>query len=241
MALVAAAVCPHPPLLVPAVGRGIDLLAREAAREAAARVVAAEPDLVVLVGADRTRAQYGPADSGSFLQYGVDLTVPLEPAAGGPPPTMPLSLTVGGWLLAEAEWLGNRLAYGVPDAMPQPDAIALGAEIAGLADRVALLCLGDGSARRTEKAPGWLDRRAEPFDREVADALADADPDRLTALDRELAAELLVAGGTSWQVLAGAARGGSWFGELLADEAPFGVGYFVAVWHERDATSAAPA
>ena len=44
------------------------------------------------------------------------------------------------------------------------------------------MLLGEGSARRTVKAPGYLDARAEPFDTAVADALAAGDPQRLLGL-----------------------------------------------------------
>ena len=37
-------------------------------------------------------------------------------------------------------------------------------------DRVAVLAMGDGSACRTEKAPGYLDDRSIDFDNSVADA-----------------------------------------------------------------------
>jgi hypothetical protein len=90
--------------------------------------------------------------------------------------------------------------------------------------------MGDGSACRTERAPGYLDERAVGFDAEVARALAEADTGALSRLDPVLAAELLAAGRAPWQVLAGAARGGRFTGALLADEAPYGVGYLVATW-----------
>ena len=94
---------------------------------------------------------------------------------------------------------------------------------------MGLLAMGDGSACRTLKAPGYLDPRAEPFDRAVTKALADADTEALLALDPALAAELMVAGRAPWQVLAGAA-GGRYRGEVLYDEAPYGVQYAVATW-----------
>ena len=94
----------------------------------------------------------------------------------------------------------------------------------------ALLVIGDGAATHTEKAPGYLDERAGPFDDAVAAALAAADPAALAALDPVLAAELWVAGRAPWQVLAGATEDGTWTGELLHSSRPFGVGYHVAVW-----------
>lgn len=99
-----------------------------------------------------------------------------------------------------------------------------------MADRVGLLVLGDGSACRTVKAPGYLDERAEPFDAELARALGAADTEALAGLDAELCRQLQVEGRAPWQVLAGAARGAGLGGKLRYADAPYGVGYFVASW-----------
>jgi hypothetical protein len=228
--LVAAAVCPHPPLLIPAVGVGVEVAARPAAAAAVANLVAADPGLVVVVGAGPAAVTYTPASSGSLGGFGVDQVVPLGPRLGGGAAALPLSITVGAWLLRETTWTGDREAFGVPETLTSAEAAALGAELADLDERVALLCMGDGSARRSERAPGWFDSRAEAFDATVSTALTAADPAGLLRLDAELARELLVAGRASWQVLGGAALGQTWRGELTYDEAPFGVGYFVATW-----------
>jgi hypothetical protein len=98
--------------------------------------------------------------------------------------------------------------------------------------------MGDGSARRSERAPGHLDERAAPFDAGVERAVRDADLAALAALDPDLAAELLATGRPGWQVLAGALGGdplGTGAGaarpvaEVLYADAPLGVGYLVAV------------
>jgi aromatic ring-opening dioxygenase LigB subunit len=95
--------------------------------------------------------------------------------------------------------------------------------------------MGDGSARRSVAAPGYVDERAATFDATVAAALKSADVDALLALDPQLAGDLLAAGRASWQVLAGAAGPGC-TAELLYDDAPYGVGYFVATWTADAAT-----
>jgi aromatic ring-opening dioxygenase LigB subunit len=98
--------------------------------------------------------------------------------------------------------------------------------------RTALLVMGDGSACRGPKSPGYDDPRAGAYDEGVARALAGADADALLGLDPVLSAELKVAGRAAWQVLAGAVRaaGGDWRGELSYQAAPYGVSYFVANW-----------
>ncbi len=219
--LIRAAVCPHPPLLVPEVARGA---AHELAglRAACARAVRglAPADAVVVVGSGPATRDHGVDATGSLRAYGADVTV------GDGAPVLPLSLTIGRWLL------GARGAsyHAVAQDAPAQECTRLGAELADSAERVALLVMGDGSACRTERAPGYLDERAEGFDAEVARALAAADAGALARLDPQLAEGLLAAGRAPWQVLAGAAGDGRFAGQLLADEAPYGVGYLVASW-----------
>ncbi len=106
----------------------------------------------------------------------------------------------------------------------------LGAEIGGGSERVALLVMGDGSACRTLKAPGYLDERAAPFDAGPHAPWATRTSAPSRALDAGLARELQASGRAPWQVLAGAAEGAGLDGTLLYDEAPYGVGYLVAAW-----------
>jgi hypothetical protein len=138
---------------------------------------------------------------------------------------------MGVWLVRRAGIDGGRSwsAHTVaPDATPA-ECAAIGGGLA-VADPWALLVLGDGSACRGQKAPGYDDPRAEPFDKTVAEALGTADAGALLGLDPALAAELRAAGRAPWQVLAGAVRDSAepWAGELLHDAAPYGVAYFVA-------------
>lgn len=70
-----------------------------------------------------------------------------------------------------------------------------------------LLVVADGSARRTEKAPGHLDERAAAVDDAIVGAIrgsAEGGLERLLDLDPALSAELLVAGRAPLQVLAAA-------------------------------------
>jgi hypothetical protein len=240
VSLVAAAVCPHPPLLVPQVGSGGSIVdeVRAAAIEAVRGLVAAGPQLVGVVGAGPQTSSFTPADSGSFRPFGVEMDVPLGPRACGGRASLPLSLTVGAWLLGQAGWQGERQAAAVSDAATAGEAAQVGVQVGRLAEQVAVLCMGDGSARRTEQAPGWLDERAAPFDGAVARALSTADTAALLELDIALARDLLVAGRAAWQALAGAAAdadpAGGWRARISYDGAPFGVGYFVATWFLAD-------
>ena len=125
---------------------------------------------------------------------------------------LPLALAVGASLLAGRE----HVLVGVVDG-----------EVAFEGD---VLVVADGSATRSEKAPGSFDPRAEPFDEEVARCLRSGDAAGLLALDPVLAAELWVGGLATWQAAARSLRHRRWEGDLHWSGAPYGVYYAVATW-----------
>ncbi|SEE13353.1 hypothetical protein SAMN05428954_1858 [Streptomyces sp. 2112.3] len=234
--LVAAAVCPCPPLLVPEVAAGaapeLDAL-RAACLDAIGVLAAARPDRLVVLGPsdEAGRGPYPQGASGSFRGFGVDLEVRLGAAETVPERELPPSLAVGAWLLSRTDRAEAAVeGLGVATSLPRDRALSAGREIAASAPRVALLVMGDGSACRTVKAPGYFDERAEAFDAAAARALGTADTEALAALDEEPAAALQASGRACWQVLAGAAEDAGLSGRLLGDQAPYGVGYFVASW-----------
>jgi hypothetical protein len=225
-AVVTVAFCPCPPLLLPAVAAGAapdtaDL--RRACREAIEAMLSVRPEVVVVVGdgvPDDVR--YGPGDVGDLRGFGVDLTVPFSGQVRPGGHRLPLAHTVGAWLLDEAGHGGVRLGVGPGDLT---DALAV------LPGPVGILALGDGSARRTLKAPGYLDPAAEPFDAGIAATLAGGDPAALAALDLAEGARLLAAGTPTWAAVGAVLAGRRPVARLRADTAPYGVGYLVADWH----------
>ncbi|MFY4723522.1 class III extradiol dioxygenase subunit B-like domain-containing protein [Streptomyces sp. LaBMicrA B280] len=236
--LVAAAVCPCPPLLVPevAVGAAPEMDAvRAACADALGVLAAARPDLLIVVGpaGPGEGGVFPPGARGSFKGYGVDLDVRLGAGAqhAATERELPSSLAVGAWLL---ERTGRADApvegLGAEETLPPERCAEIGRELAERADRAALLVLGDGSACRTVKAPGYLDERAAPYDTAAARALAAADLPALLSLDAALARTLKSSGRAPWQILAGAAEGTDLGGGLLYEDAPYGVGYLVATW-----------
>jgi hypothetical protein len=143
---------------------------------------------------------------------------------------LPLSLAVGAWLLRDRPLTPPRVGRIVAADL-DPDACArIGRDLAGLAPRVALLVMGDGSACRGEKSPGYADDRAPEFDRATTEAFRTGDAPALAAMSPTLAAELLAAGRAPWQVLAGAAAGTPVTADVSYDSAPYGVQYTVATW-----------
>ncbi len=221
---VAVAFCPQPPLLVSEVGAGEKVAVREPSI-AAVRWLAGRPvQRIVVLGPAAAASCFGPGAAGSFTSYGVDLTVRMPGAAGGTSDPLPLSLAVGAWLLEQASWTGDVLAI----TCDEKGTLASGLDPFGPGD--ALLVMGDGSARRTEKAPGWLDERAAGFDAQASAALAAGDPGLLAGLDLGLGHELLAAGAPAWRAAADLLSGTRWQAEVSYDDAPYGVGYLVATW-----------
>ncbi len=225
--IVAAAFCPHPPVLVPDLAQGAadELHAlRAACRAAITRVAAAGAPLVV-VGSGSSRAVYPATARGSLAGFGVPLEVPLgcddiaadEPGAG----ELPVALTIGAWLVRDALGPGTG-ATGI-SVGAGPDPVSIGSD-------AALVVMGDGSARRSTAAPGYFDERAESFDAGVAAALSGGDSSALAGLDPGLGSELLAAGVPAWRAAAGLLGSRRYAAELLYDDAPYGVGYFVAAW-----------
>ena len=243
--LTAAAVCPHPPLLIPAAIGGAAgdpppalCAVRDACDASVRALAAAEPDLIAVVGGGPADREYGATAAGSLSEFGVPVTV------GEGEPVLPLSLTVGRWLLgragvgagAQAPGHGPQvLLQAVDQRASADDCLKLGAAISERAPRVALLAMGDASARRARDTEGAPDPRAEDYDGEVAEALAAADARWLARLDPTLDGELLVAGRAAWQVLAGAAGGVRMCGRLRCMASPYGVTYLVASWEESRA------
>lgn len=220
MTLLAVGFVPSAPLLVPAVAGGSAVLnddLRVASLQAVRRLMDAAPSEIVVAAPVPPAGEWSGHATWDFSGFGV----PREDAAGLE--RLPWQLGIGAWLLDEAGCVVPRryLGVGIDD---QPGQV-------GSSDRATVLAIGDGSACRTEKAPGYLDPRAEAFDAAIADCLACGDIDRLASIDAALAADLMCSGLPVWRWLAAAMAGQPVSGsELSVDGAPYGVGYFVASW-----------
>ena len=236
--LIAAAVCPHPPLLIPEAtgtpGLGVPgdpelARLRTACDQAIAALLAERPDLIVAVGSDPKTArtsEYPPGAMASLREFGVPFTM------GTGSPTLPLSLTIGKWLLSRAE---PSLAawWGVAAGAAPAECVELGEKLAALAPRVAMLAMGDGPGRRARRAPGAPDPDADRYDDYLAASLAAPDPAALAALDPVQDDNLFVACRAACQVLAGAAGRDPFDAILRYRGVPFEVTYVVASWRRR--------
>jgi hypothetical protein len=233
--ILGAAFCPHPPVLVPDVAQGAagELAEVRAACAEAIADVAGLGAQLVLLGCDSASASHSPLCRGSLSGFGVPVQVHLGAPTCGGQLDLPLSLTVGAWLVREV--LGPRngaVGFSIgPDFAGSRAAV----ELLGLADGhdIVLLVMGDGSARRSTSAPGYLDDRAAGFDAGVVAALATGGAAALQDLDPVLGAELLSAGVPAWRAAGRLLDGADYDARLLLDAAPYGVGYFVATWIVR--------
>jgi aromatic ring-opening dioxygenase LigB subunit len=218
--ILAAAVCPHPPSLVPQLAPGTDDelgWLREACAAAVRTVLDTGPGRIVVIGPGdhgvALTADLDESAGGTLAAYGVDVR------AGGADVRLPLSLTIGAWLLDAAGWHGPRTySTGRPD----------------VSGDVGLLVMADGTISRSVKAPGFFDERAEAYDGAIAAALRDGDPTALAAVDPHLGAELGAAGVPALLTLAALTEGAAVTAHLRHDDAPLGVGYVVADWLLRE-------
>lgn len=255
---------PHPPIIVPAVGRdGLRRCAstRQACAEVAARVAAIAPARLVLVSPHAPRLAKAAAVfatsriSGSLARFGaagarVDLLNDLDlvsrlTAAGRPfgPVEAPLDhgALVPLWYLADAGWSGPTAVVGLPGRADRDElrrqGEALGAALEALPGPIVLIASGDMSHRVTPGAPAGYDPRAVGFDLTVRDLVAAGDLDGLFELDddlREAAAEDVI---DPVLVVASAIGFDARGTAVLSYEHPFGVGYLVAVLHEAGAAA----
>jgi hypothetical protein len=229
--LVAAAFVPIPPLLVPEIAAGsaaADESLRQACRAAVARLLGAALDELVVVGPATVD---GPVDGGwDWRGFGV-------PSPEAPPTRrLPLGLGIGSWLLdTQAHDVPVRRHHGVSIASPAALCAATGRELVAGPARVGLLVCGDGTACRSEKAPGHLVPAAQAWDDTALGALQDAAVAALLALDPDAATRLMAVGRAPWQVLAGAAGDAVFDARIDWAEAPYGVMYIAGTWLRREA------
>jgi hypothetical protein len=246
--LVAAALVPPTALLVPgAAGRAAVLGAeRAAALEAVGAVLAAHPEIVVVVvpGTVRAEGRLRPTLTAAGVPDAAWRGAAGQRVLPGPEDawetTSPsevviddVAAAVGLWLLARAGWSGPTRVLGVGEPASgssgaRPHTGLAAAELAG-AERVAALLLGGGSARRGPDAPLAEDPRAEAADAAMVAWLETLDPDGPRGLDDALAAELAISALGPARVLVGLpglrCTGVSSF-------LPLGATYLVATWQQ---------
>lgn len=223
MSVLTAVVVPAAPALLPGVGGTADPLGglRDRARRLVGETLATakgDPRLVV-VGSGRTTGTW-PVDAPSGAARFTTGRVPEG--------ALPTALEIGRELAPTRG--GELLLQSIAaDAAPEQCA-SLGQRLAS-GQPTVLVCVADGPATLTEKAPGHLQPDAAPFAAGLSRALAGGDAGALADLVPDTCDRLWMRGRPALQVLAGAVAGRvEVSGEVLADEAPFGVQYLLARW-----------
>ena len=222
--ITAAGLCPWPPILVREL-TGVNPVLPEL-RDACAQLIKVlidtRPDLICVVGpGDRTKIW--PSDSR------LDLAL-FAPRGSTSASSLPTSLGIGSYLLDQADYHGPRVLQSVSGLESRGTCVRLGRKLASADERIAMLAMGDGSARRSPRAPGHHDSRAETFDTRVVRALEAVDIQALGQVSGDLARDLMANGRVVWQILAGALRDTSPEVEVLYNDDPFGILYFVGLY-----------
>lgn len=215
---------PHAPLLVRPLSGAQDVAAglRAVCLDALAELLATRPRAVVVVGGDDVGAEWPPDTPVDVRRFGT-----TGPRTG---PGLPLSLGVVRWLLDEAGWGGTTELHALGWDAPNAELDELAARL-WERDGAAVVLAGEGSARRGEKAPGYIDHRAFGFDDSVAGALAQGNAAALRELDADLARDLMVSGRSVLRLLGWlAGESAPERTALRHREDPFGVDYLVASW-----------
>ena len=138
--IVAAALCPCPPLLAAELTGQADILPelRDACAAAVARLVASDPDVIAVVGPDEQTGPWPPDGRLDIGAYAPALGRGAASAGGGadgggvrgavgaaPRPPLPLSLGIGALLLDEAGYAGPRVTHAIAESEPAASCLAV--------------------------------------------------------------------------------------------------------------------
>ncbi|MDR0326477.1 MAG: AmmeMemoRadiSam system protein A [Oscillospiraceae bacterium] len=256
--MIKACLMPHPPLLVPGVGRDDEIPDTRRACEAVAdEIGCGKPDVLVIISPHGTTYDdyfhIAPGDkaSGDFSRFRagqVSMSVAYDAA---------LAALIGETARAEgipAGPLGERdpaLDHGVlvPLYFLGTDVPIVRISLSGLSPakhyrlgmcvrkaaealsrRVAVIASGDMSHKLAPDGPYGFAPEGPEFDEIVCGCIKDADFARLMSIDTKLAGRAAECGLRSLFILAGALDGLNARGRVLCYEGPFGVGYLTAVF-----------
>ncbi len=187
-------------------------------------------DLVVVVGAGDNTTWFEEGGIGNTRAFGGVGSYLIGTATQ----ELPQALTVGASVVSAAGWSGKVKALLVDKVTTSEQRRVLADELVkSTEDQQALIVVvGDGSATRTEKAPGYIQPDAVAFDESLIATIEGADPQALLNIDQITANRLWCRGLPAWQVIANACVNitPGFQGTLVLQSSPFGVNYFVASW-----------
>jgi AmmeMemoRadiSam system protein A/AmmeMemoRadiSam system protein B len=256
--LVFVGIAPHPPIMVPEVGRESCAEVQSsigAMAELTERVVASGAETVVLISphapleAAAFVAYDGPLLQGDFSMFrAADATVeaPLDAEllteitrAAEQHRLITLRVradldhgtAVPLYFLQRSGWNGKVVALGY-SFLSNEDHVRFGnairQAIATLRRPVAFIASGDLSHRLKPGAPAGFNPGAHRFDEAVVDAIRSCQPHRIATIDQDLRRLAGECGYRSMLVALGVIEDAPTSCEVLSYEGPFGVGYLVA-------------
>ena len=256
--LVFAGIAPHPPIMVPEVGREATVEVRSSIDAMAAlteRVIRSGAETVILISphapleASAFVAYEGPQLYGDFAMFRAPtatahavldeelLTEITRAAAESKIDVVRIQgdldhgTAVPLYFLQRNGWNGRVVAFGY-SFLSNEDHLRFGKSICAAVDRlarpVAFIASGDLSHRLKRDAPAGYNPDAHLFDAEVVDAIRSNSTGRIVNMDQELRRLAGECGYRSMLVAIGVAEGSESHCEVISYEAPFGVGYLVA-------------
>jgi len=247
MPLVYSAFVPHPPIIVPEIGRGEETecsATLAAYRKVAKNLVEAQVDTVLLISPHATLLREGVTIVneefivGDFSQFGapqVKLSFPCQKQLAEALATqLPEGILCSAkldhgalvplYFLHEAGWQGKLLLLSMPMEDPESYGQEISRTLKVFSERIALIASGDLSHRLKKDGPYGLHPSGPEFDQQIVHALS-RDPSQIQRIPWEFAEE---AGECGWRSLRLALAVQEGMPKVLSYEGPFGVGYLVA-------------
>ncbi|MBI2459280.1 MAG: AmmeMemoRadiSam system protein B [Parcubacteria group bacterium] len=255
MSIVFAAIVPHPPILIPAIGKeNINQLkaTADAYFKLEEDLYAAQAETIIIISphgqlqAETFTLNLSPEFKGDFEKFG-DLTTKLNLSGDvglAYKIKEKLETKVPLQLMSQPE-LDHGAAiplYLLTGHLPKIKIITLGYagldlaahynfgqllknQLLNLNDRVAIIASGDLSHRLSKNAPAGYSPKGKKFDKKLIDSLLKLETDEIIKFKPELIAEAEECGLKSIIILLGILAGIKYEPQLLSYEFPFGVGY----------------
>lgn len=248
MSLVYSAFVPHPPIIVPEIGRGQEQVCAKtiaAYREMAASVLESNAQCVVIISPHAPLLEQGftilssESLQGSFERFGIPelnltLTFPNELELMRKIAALPESQMWKGkldhgalvplYFLKQAGWESSIIVMGMPLVDVESYGTQVGDLLRSYPKPCALIASGDLSHRLREDGPYGYHPAGPEFDQEVVTALR-RDAGRVKTISPDLAEAAGECGFRSLRLALAATEGSV---QVLSYEGPFGVGYLVA-------------
>jgi AmmeMemoRadiSam system protein A len=202
--ILAAFVFPHPPIILPEIGKGREKEAQstiDAFDECAKTIARLKPDTIFVCSPHFT-SKNEPLDHG--------VTVPLHFVDKYYPDYSLMATGVAGYSLQENYDFGKEISAELTDK------------------RVIFIASGDLSHALSENAPCGFAKEGEMLDKQITDSLADGDFERIMNISSEFAEKGKECGLRPIAMMAGLLYGLNVTPRLHSYEGTFGVGYAVA-------------